>query len=229
MKAHAVSHGIWRIPLIQPDILNVYLAEDTLVDSGDRLARRRLLRFLEGRGLLAHALTHAHPDHQGCSHAVCQRFGIPLLCGEGDREAQETGSFENLMPQDGFPVNRFSRHLFGPAHRVARVLAEGDEIGGLRVIETPGHTPGHLSFWGEDDRVLILGDVLFHRNPVTFRKGLTEPFEFATYDRASNLDSARKLASLNPKTICFGHGPPLTDGEEFRRFVEGLPRLPESG
>ena len=93
------------------------------------------------------------------------------------------------------------------------------------MIETPGHTPGHLAFWEEETRVLILGDVLFHRNPATFRKGLSEPFLFATYDRASNLRSARKLSALNPEIICFGHGAPLSGGDEFRRFVESLPRL----
>jgi len=223
MKAYPVSQSIWRIPLIQPDLLNVYIAGKTLIDSGGRLARRRLLSFLEGRDLSTHALTHAHPDHQGCSHAVCERFGVPLLCGEGDREAQETGNFEDLMPQPGFLIKQFSRRLSGPAHPVSQTLFEGDEIGGLKVIETPGHTPGHLSFWGENERVLILGDVLFHRNPVTFRRGLAEPFRFATFDRQSNLESARKLAALQPRVVCFGHGAPLTDGESFCRFVESIP------
>ena len=129
------------------------------------------------------------------------------------------------MPRPDSTLAGVANFLAGPGHPVAETLSDGDEIGGMRVVASPGHTPGHLAFWAEEERVLILGDVLFHRNPVTFRKGLTEPFEFATYDRASNLDSARKLASLNPKTICFGHGAPLRDGEEFRRFVEGLPRL----
>lgn len=93
---------------------------------------------------------------------------------------------------------------------------------GTEVIETPGHTPGHLAFWERETRVLILGDGLFHRNPVTFRKGLSEPFRFATLDRVTNLRSARKLTALNPETICFGHGARLTDGDAFRRFVEGL-------
>lgn len=44
--------------------------------------------------LNSHVLTHAHPDHQGCSHTICERFEVPLFCGEGDREAQETGRFE---------------------------------------------------------------------------------------------------------------------------------------
>jgi len=115
--------------------------------------------------------------------------------------------------------------LSGPGHTVKSILSEGDEIGGLRVIETPGHTPGHLAYWEDTTRVLILGDVLFHRNPVTLRKGLQEPFTLATFDRAANLRSARKLAALNPATICFGHGAPLADADGFKRFVDGLSRL----
>lgn len=229
MKAHPVTRSIWQIPLLQPDLLNVYVAGDVLIDSGGRMARRKLLRFLAGKALSSHALTHAHPDHQGCSHAVCERFQIPLLCGEGDRRAQETGHFEELMPQPGSLVARLSRVLAGPPHPVSRVLVEGDGVGGLEVIETPGHTPGHLAFWEETRRVLILGDVLFHRNPVTLRKGLTEPFRSATFDRRSNLASARKLAALEPRVVCFGHGAPLMDGDQFCRFVEGLPEAPLAG
>lgn len=224
MRMHPVARNVWWIPLIPPDVLNIYVAGDVLIDSGGRLARRRLLRFLEGRKISAHALTHAHPDHQGCSRAVCERFGIPLFCGEGDRAAQVSGRFETLMPDPGAFFSRLARVLSGPAHPVYGTLAEGDRIGGLRVVETPGHTPGHLSFWGEEERVLILGDVLFHRHPVTLRRGLAEPIRFATFDRQANLESARKVAALEPRVICFGHGAPLTDGPGFRRFVERLPQ-----
>ena len=223
MNAQSVTRRISRIPLIRPDILNVYLVGGVLIDSGGRLARRRLLRFLEGQDLTSHALTHAHPDHQGCSAFVCKRFGIPLLCGRGDREAQETGNFERLMPRPESLISRLSGGLCGPPHPVSRVLEEGDEMGGLTVIETPGHTPGHLSFWEKKEGVLILGDVLFHRNPVTLREGLAEPFRFATFDREANLASARKLAALEPRIVCFGHGVPLKDGRKFSRFVESLP------
>jgi glyoxylase-like metal-dependent hydrolase (beta-lactamase superfamily II) len=112
--------------------------------------------------------------------------------------------------------------MAGPGHPVARVLADGDEVGGFIVIESPGHTPGHLAFWRERDRVLILGDVLFHRNPATFRAGLAEPFEFATFDPSANRESARRLAALEPEVVCFGHGEPLTDGARFQEFVAGL-------
>jgi glyoxylase-like metal-dependent hydrolase (beta-lactamase superfamily II) len=71
--------------------------------------------------------------------------------------------------------------------------------------------------------VLILGDVLFHRNPATLRKGPQEPFPFLTFDRGMSIASARRLAALGPNVICFGHGAPLMDGSEFSRFVERLP------
>ncbi len=219
-----VSETVMRLPLVPPHRLNAYLVGDVLIDSGARMGGRRLLRLLEGQSLTAHVLTHAHPDHQGCSRRVCQEFGIPLLCGEGDRLAAASGDQRSLTARPGSPMIPLLNLMSGPGHPVAGTLSEGDEIGGLTVIEAPGHTPGHLAFWEERTRVLILGDVLFHMQPLTLRTVLTEPFRFATFDRAANLRSARKLAALDPVTICFGHGPPLTDGDAFQRFVAGLPR-----
>jgi glyoxylase-like metal-dependent hydrolase (beta-lactamase superfamily II) len=103
------------------------------------------------------------------------------------------------------------------------VSDSGSRYSAQREIEKPGHAPGHLSFWGGEDRALILGDVLFHRNPLTFRKRLSEPFRLANFDRRSNLTSARRLAALEARVVCFGHGAPLTDGKEFCRFFDGLP------
>ncbi len=219
-----VTETVMRLPLVPPHRLNAYLVGGVLIDSGGRLGGRRLLRLLEGQRLSAHVLTHAHPDHQGCSQRVCRALGIPLLCGAGDRAAAESGDQRTLMANPGSPMIPLLNLMSGPGHPVAGTLAEGDEIGGLTVIEAPGHTPGHLAFWEERTRVLILGDVLFHMQPLTLRTTLSEPFRFATFDRAANLASARKLAALDPETICFGHGPPLTAGDAFQRFVAGLPR-----
>lgn len=224
MQPIPVTETVMRLPLVPPHRVNAYLVGGVLIDSGGRLGGRRLLRLLEGQRLSAHVLTHAHPDHQGCSRRVCQEFEIPLLCGEGDRAAAESGDQRSLMPRSGPLMVGLLNLMTGPGHPVDRTLCEGDEIGGLTVIEAPGHTPGHLAFWEERTRVLILGDVLFHMQPATLRTALSEPFRFATFDRAANLTSARKLAALNPETICFGHGPPLTDGDAFQRFVAGLPR-----
>jgi glyoxylase-like metal-dependent hydrolase (beta-lactamase superfamily II) len=204
-------------------VLNVYVAGDVLIDAGARFTSRRLIAALQSHPITVHALTHAHFDHQGGSHAVCEAIGAPLWCGAGDRDAAETGDWTRLLPRPDGWMARLFRRLTGPGHPVTRVLTDGDEVGDLTVIEAPGHTPGHLAFWRERDRVLILGDVLFHRSPVTRRAGLTEPFRFATQDPSANRESARRLAALQPRVVCFGHGAPLTDVARFQDFVANLP------
>ena len=67
------------------------------------------------------------------------------------------------------------RFWVGPAHPVARELREGDQLGEWTVIETPGHSPGHVVFWRESDRTLIMGDVLVNMNLLTTAPGLAEP------------------------------------------------------
>ena len=62
---------------------------DVLVDAGTKHATKRILRQLRGRTVTAHALTHAHPDHQGASHEVCTALGLPFLVGERDVDAAE--------------------------------------------------------------------------------------------------------------------------------------------
>jgi glyoxylase-like metal-dependent hydrolase (beta-lactamase superfamily II) len=223
MLIEAVATDLWRIAVLEPDLVNVYLAGDVLIDSGGRFAEKKLLRTLEGRTVRAHAITHAHFDHQGCSHAVCERFGVPLWCGEGDRAAVESGDLGLVLPPGRPMLAWLQRTLAGPRHPVARALVQGEEVGGFTVLETPGHTPGHLAFWRARDRVLILGDVLFNRNPVTRRRGLSEPFRWATFDRTANLDAARRLALLMPSVVCFGHGAPLRNAGAFRVFASTLP------
>ncbi len=223
MKTHLVAPDLWRFALQGSDVLNVYLAGDVLIDAGVPFTARKLIAALEPHPVVAHALTHAHFDHQGGSHAVCDSFGVPLWCGAGDRASAETGDWTDLLPRPDGWVARLAHRMAGQGHPVARVLAEGDQVDDFTVVETPGHTPGHLAFWRERDRVLILGDVLFHRNPVTRRAGLREPFGFATWKPALNRESARKLAALEPLVVCFGHGEPLTDAARFREFVATLP------
>jgi len=222
VKPRPVVPDLWILPLQRPDLVNAYVAGDILIDAGASFTSRRLIAALESHPISVHVLTHAHFDHQGGSHAVCEAFGAPLWCGAGDRDAAETGDWTRLLPHPDGWMARLSRRMAGPGHPVARVLKDGDEVGELTVIEAPGHTPGHLAFWRERDRVLILGDVLFHRNPMTYRGGLTEPFRFATSDPSTNRESARRLAALEPRIVCFGHGGPLTDVARFQDFVADL-------
>jgi glyoxylase-like metal-dependent hydrolase (beta-lactamase superfamily II) len=203
--------------------INVYLVEDVLIDAGTRQAERRIMHQIARRAVRTHALTHAHPDHQGSSHAVCERLGIPLWCGQDDVPAIETpGAINN--PRAPAAMRWFHRRFWtGPPHPVARALVEGDEVAGFTVLETPGHSRGHVAYWRESDRVLILGDVLSNMSLMTGRPGLQEPPALFTPDPERNRASARRLAELRPRLACFGHGPPLRDPGRLAELVARLP------
>jgi glyoxylase-like metal-dependent hydrolase (beta-lactamase superfamily II) len=216
-----LADGLWQLRGLPPDAINVYLMGDVLIDAATRHARRRILRQLRGRPVSAHALTHAHPDHQGASHEVCEALDIPLWCGDADADPMEQGTV--MQQQPSHPVNRvIGRAFLGPPHPVARRLREGDQVAGFEVLEVPGHSAGHVAFWRESDRALVLGDVLTNIDTLTGWPGLHEPKWFFTPDPARNRESAGRLAALEPSLVCFGHGRPLRDPAKLRAFVDGL-------
>jgi hydroxyacylglutathione hydrolase len=218
-----LADDLYLLDGFPPYAINVYLMGDVLVDAASRHARKRILRQLKGRTVSGHALTHAHPDHQGSSHAVCEALSIPLWCGERDADAVEDGRIMDRQPRH--PLNSIIGRVFpGPPHPVARRLREGDELAGFEVLDVPGHSAGHVAFWRESDRVMILGDVLTNVDTVTGVPGLHEPKSFFTPDPARNRESARRLAALDPALVCFGHGRPLHDPAKLRAFVDRLER-----
>jgi len=217
-----LARDVYLLRGFPPNAINVYLVGDVLIDAATRQGEKRIMRELRGRTLSAHALTHAHPDHQGSSHAICTQLGIPLWCGQADVPAMETpGGIANSQAPGW--LNRLqARYWTGPPHPVARALQEGEEVGEFVVLESPGHSPGQVAFWRESDRVLILGDVLNNLNVRTGVPGLHEPPRVFTPDPARNRESARRLAALEPALVCFGHGPPLRDPRRLSAFVAGL-------
>jgi glyoxylase-like metal-dependent hydrolase (beta-lactamase superfamily II) len=218
-----LADGLYLLRGFPPNAINVYLAQDVLIDAGTRQAERRIMRQIRGRQVNAHALTHAHPDHQGASRAVCQTLDIPLWCGRDDVAAMQTPGAISNSQAPGW-LNRFqARFWTGPPHPVARPLNEGDEVAGFTVLEVPGHSPGHVAYWRESDRTLILGDVLNGMNLMTGRRGLQEPPTVFTPDPARNRQSARRLAALEPALVCFGHGPPLRDPQQLQDFISRMP------
>jgi hydroxyacylglutathione hydrolase len=208
-----LADDVYLLRGFPPNAINVYLVQDVLIDAATRQGERRIMRQIRDREVRAHALTHAHPDHQGASHAICERLGIPLWCGEADVPAMQTpGAIRNSQAP-------------GWLHPVERALKEGDEVAGFTVLDVPGHSRGHVAYWRESDRVLILGDVLNGMNLLTSKRELKEPPAIFTPDPARNRDSARRLAALEPELVCFGHGPPLRNAaRELGEFVARLPR-----
>src|SRR5712692_2982127 len=219
-----LAENVYMLKGWPPNAINVYLVEDVLIDAATRQGEKRIMRQIAGRSVTAHALTHAHPDHQGASHAICERLKIPLSCGHGDVPAMETPGAISNSQAPGW-LNRFqARFWTGPPHPVARALKEGDEVAGFTVLESPGHSPGHVAYWREADGVLILGDVLNNVNVKTGRPGLHEPPAIFTPDPPRNRASARRLAALRPRLTCFGHGAPLRDPGKLAEFVASLPQ-----
>jgi hydroxyacylglutathione hydrolase len=218
-----LAPGVWQLKGRPPNGINVYLVEDVLIDAATRRAPRRILRQLDGHQVSAHALTHAHPDHQGASNAICERLGIPYWVGATDVPLAEDLEVMRAS-QAPHPLNRLiMKYWVGPARKVDRHLHEGDEVAGFKVLDVPGHSPGHIAYWRESDRVLILGDVLNNMDVVTGIPGLKDPKPFFTHDPVQNRDSARRLGQLEPKLVLFGHGAPLRDTRKFVDFVAGLP------
>jgi hydroxyacylglutathione hydrolase len=216
-----LATDVFQLTGFPPNVINAYQVEDVLIDSGTRRWSKRLFKDLEARTITALALTHGHADHQGSAHAVCEGLGIPLWCPDAEAEAVGSGQIASLVPDTA--MARFGLKMFsGPAHPVARRLVEGDVVSGFQVIETPGHSTGHVSYWRESDRTLIAGDVLMNMNFWTGIPGLHEPQTAFTLDVARNRASAKRISELRPALACFGHGPPLRDPDKIQDFVARL-------
>ena len=202
---------------------NVHLAGTVIVDAATRHAAGRILRAVRGHTVTAHAVTHGHSDHQGASAALTAALGVPFWAPAREAAVLRTGD-NSALGTDNVVTRWQRRHWSGPAVDAARELVEGDELdAGFVALETPGHSPGHLSYWREEDRTLIAGDVLFGRHPVTGRPGLHEPPELFTLDVARNRASIRRVAALRPALTVFGHGPAWRDPDALERFAAALP------
>ena len=215
-----VADGVWQIAVTPRNGVNTYLLGDVIVDAGYASSGKKVVKALQGRTVAAHAITHAHPDHVGGSAHVCGELGVPFWCPAGDAPAARAGA---SVPAESRLKPLLDRGRSFDALEVARELNEGDDVAGFTVLDVPGHSPGHVAFWRESDRVLVAGDVWFNLSLLTFRYGLREPPKPFTVDPARNRESMRRLAELEPSVACFGHGPPVTDAAaKLRAFVAKL-------
>ncbi len=155
--------------------------------------------------------THAHPDHVGGAARLRRAFDVPFCLHSGDRFLLD--ALPEVCAQLGIPPIE--------APPIDRALAEGDAfpIGthSIRVLETPGHSPGSVSFHAGD--MLFSGDALF--------QGSIGRTDFPGGSLAVLLDSIRgKILTLPGATrVLPGHGPPTTVDDERRGnpFLVGAP------
>lgn len=216
-----ITSEVYQISLLPRNSINCYIIEGVLVDSGIRNSYSTIKKALQGIPVYQHILTHAHPDHQGCSGQLCAEFAIPLLCHPDEVFRTETGLVTKDYPDRHYWIAKLQQKYWaGQGHSVDYTVVENDMIGSFRVIETPGHSAGHISLFREQDRVLIIGDVATNMNLLTTKSGLRLPPQVFTSDQELNIRSLQKLAKLNPAIICFGHGPVMTNiDRKFERFV----------
>ena len=216
-----VARDVYQLPLAPRSGVNAYLVGDVLVDSGFPFHFKKLLRATASRTIHAHALTHAHADHAGGSKRLQATLGVPIWVGAGDADVLRGGEAE---PGDvPFGRSALKSYMRFPGAEPDRELREGDELSaGFVALETPGHSPGHLAYWREEDGTLICGDVFFNMSLATTAAGLHTPPGVFTPDPAQNRESARRLAALQPKLVLFGHGPPLRDPIALSAFAAAL-------
>lgn len=217
-----LADGVWQLRGFPPNAINVFLIDDVVIDAATRYEGRRILKELRGHDVSAHALTHAHPDHQGASHRICTELSIPFWVGEKDADAAEDPSLIGQR-QPNHPISQFFvKTCTGPGHAVDRMLREGDTVGSFTVLDVPGHSLGHVAFWRESDRILVAGDVLNTADSLTLIPGLHEPKSFFTPDPETNRRSLKRLGELEPKLVLVGHGAPYRDTKKFVEFCASV-------
>src|SRR3954467_3860788 len=209
-----IAPDVFHLPVLPRNAVNTYVVGDVLVDTGIRTSAGKIKEALDGRELKAIALTHAHGDHGGSARKLAHDWGVPVWIGAADREAAETGKVVAKSPYDKPGLNLIAGAMGNmPSVSIARDLREGDELtAGFTVVDTPGHSPGHVSFWRAEDKVLICGDVFFNMHLLTTIPGLRQPPGPFTVNAKENRDSERKVADLRPSVVGFGHGPVIQGG-----------------
>jgi len=209
---------------------NVYLlvsdAKLALVDTGLAGDVNRIIAQVEEKGyslteLHSIILTHAHSDHVGgafrllrrCNaEVVAHRMEAPYIEG---RERLPAGSM--LQKVMIWLDEKMARK--GQGIKVARGLENGDELdilGGLKVLHTPGHTPGSICLYQEERKILFCGDLLFNGHPLTKRGGIRYAPRLFSVDPEEAERSARGLSELMVEVLCVGHGEPIVEDARAR-------------
>ncbi len=176
-------------------------------------------------------LTHVHPDHSGAARALAERWACRVFVHPAEL-AIARGVFASMWRHSG-PLDRYvilpaisvlgrrrrdamlERHSLTPVVEALQPDGRIPDLTGWRWVHTPGHTPGHVSFFRAADGVLITGDALVTLQVNTLagvvwgRQSVSGPPWYTTADPAAARTSIRTIAGLEPRVLASGHGHPL--------------------
>lgn len=229
--ATELAPGVYRIPTTPGDYVNVFAFVDddgqvTLVDCGYFTAPKRIVAALRHIGsdpsnVTRILLTHAHGDHAGGVARLRRLTGASVAV-----HGVEAGNLRTGRPPEVERLTVFARLTkLLPGDRFTPVepdeqLTDGQSVpvaGGVRVIHTPGHTPGHVALLHERTGVLLTGDSLFN-----WRGRMSLPSLTYCADSGLTRESARALGELDYEVVAFTHGPEIR--ERARESVRGFLR-----
>src|SRR6201992_3776525 len=166
MKVHAVSaysHQFTRLGLV-----NCYLVREsdsfTLIDTGIPGSAKMMIdaaRAIASEPIARLLLTHAHGDHIGSLDALAAALGQPQVA-IGKREARMVPkkAAQGRSRDRGEPQCKLKGGFPGAVTKPTHLLSDGELYGSLRVVATPGHTPGHMAYFDERDGTLYAGGAL---------------------------------------------------------------------
>ena len=225
-----IGRNVYRIPTLG-DFINSYAFVDDdgqvcLVDCGLKHAPARIVRGLAAIGkhpkdVTRIVLTHAHSDHAGgAAKFFASSTASSVLAHHEDAEFLRAGKVPPRDPTTGLGrlIRRLPTGSFSPVSAVED-LRDGEYLdiaGGLKVIHTPGHTPGHVSLIHPGSGVLITGDAIFNMNA-----RMTWPLSAFCTSYTQTKKTAHLLADEDYCTAAFTHGPEIRDSgrEAIRSFL----------
>ena len=179
-------------------------------------------------------LTHAHFDHVGALESLLEQWDVPVYAHP--REQQYLDGTTCYPPPDAGAGGGAMSHLAplyprSPLDLRQRATLPDDgsvpRLPGWKWIQVPGHTPGMVALWREDDRLLLSADAVITTDQesayavATQRVEVHGPPMYFTQDWDAAKESAEQLAALDPETIVPGHGKALR-GEALRKGMREL-------